>query len=535
MEANHSSSNNPSLPPNEPNSVGGQGPLATPEVGSQMREKIRGSADGAQRLFELAMDYYTGRDGKKDVPLAIRIFEDAAAAGSMAAAHQLAQSMLDGSHPAREMSKPIEALTALADRGHAASQYSLGLLCFAGARTPRDPERAKELLQKAAEQGHPGARATLGNILVQGLGVPKERNRGVALLKEASRDGVGSASLHLGKFLLAAARSPAQIERAGRYLHNSAARAASIVSPDLQGAVDATCGLPNKSKAAFPLIDKAAEQGDRLALRHAGLAYLIGRGVEPDSCKAKSCYEDAARVADPVASGKLADISLQQARGKSERAKAVFWYAKAAVGPDVVSKCQLGLEHLRDCKEERQAFRGVELLTEAALAGHLESQFELAEIFRGRALNENVRRFVPKDPEMAIRWYREAAETFHPFAAFCAAEMCLNGEGVEKDIKQARRFLKLASRHGLLELSLSIQANSFRAKYEKNSNQILDFEISLMKEEQRDIPAIHRLITKVVNFGREIRGNIREAVRLVRNICSELPLIRGLFGEPPED
>ena len=459
--------------------------LSAPAAGQHLRTE--GGSPGArgEQLYQLGMDYFMGRDVKRDVPLALRILRDAADAGSIPAAHQVARSSLERAKTARDVSEAIETLTGLGNSGHAPSQYALGIHYFSGVRTAHDPERAQAWLELAAKGGHLMAKTTLGFMLAKGLGVQKDEPRGIALLKEASRDGVRAASLHLGLIFSAREHSPADVRRGELYLRKAALGPMQVAATELP--VTLSCGreYPKSDDVSLKLINEAANAGSARAMRLVGIAYELGLGVDADAIKARSCYQTAAAGGDAAAQERLGSMHLLDTTAENYRRKAAYWFAKASTTGEIHSKYALGMMHTYGDGVERQVNKGLDLLTEAALSGHMESQVQLAELFRRGCSADDSSIGVPKNDALAVCWYTEASAVFCPHADLSLAEMHFNGEGGAVDLGKSRYFLDRINQTLPWEIDRSIQEHSPPSDAKQSySARIIDLYIKLTAAER---------------------------------------------------
>ena len=111
-----------------------------------------------------------------------------------------------------------------------------------------------------------------------------------------------------------------------------------------------------------------------------------------------------------------------------------------------VAERELALLYLRRPASRLEAARLFEL---AARAGDAEAAFQLGELRRsGIGAVAGVVAGVAPDPAGAWPYYRQAAAQRHPKAALTLALMAKNGNGVERDARQAAKWLALASELG---------------------------------------------------------------------------------------
>jgi TPR repeat protein len=189
---------------------------------------------------------------------------------------------------------------------------------------------------------------------------------------------------------------------------------------------------------AKPLLD-LADSGRADAQYYAGVMLLSGRGgVKPDA--ARGCaYEEKAAASRAEASFMVGQCYDRGLGGRQDPAKAEAAYSQAADRGIVGAKCALGQMLM---KQPAQVDRGLGLCREGAMAGDLEAQTMLGQLYlRGGP-------GVKADPGQARKWYDMAAKQKNPQAARVLGEMYANGQGGKKDTKKAIELWKTADQAG---------------------------------------------------------------------------------------
>ncbi len=123
-----------------------------------------------------------------------------------------------------------------------------------------------------------------------------------------------------------------------------------------------------------------------------------------------------------------------------------------AVAPTGTAEQQfrLGMRYLRGDDVDTNPFNASIWFRMAAMQGHAEAMFGLAECYDESDLPENA--------EETIHWLRKAAELGHPRAmAFLGIELCGRAHG--KDLDEGRKWLAKSAKHGSIE---GMRAHAFQ-------------------------------------------------------------------------
>lgn len=109
---------------------------------------------------------------------------------------------------------------------------------------------------------------------------------------------------------------------------------------------------------------------------------------------------------------------------------------------DTAAMCELGNRLLRGRSGETNVPRGKELVMQSAQSGFAECQFYLGSMYKDN-------RWVGFSPELAVRWYTQAAEQGLAVAQLELGLAFEKGLGdMKQDEKQARSWLKRAALQG---------------------------------------------------------------------------------------
>ena len=177
--------------------------------------------------------------------------------------------------------------------------------------------------------------------------------------------------------------------------------------------------------AAFPIFNKAAQDGNGEAARYVGFMYEKGSGTKADYAQAVSWYRKAADAGDPRGMTNLG-VMYENGRGglAADPVQAVFWYRKAADAGDARGITNLGVMY-----EKGQGglaadpVQAVSWYRKAADAGDARGMTNLG------VMCEHGRGGLAADPVQALSWYRKAADAGDERGMTNLGVMYENGRG----------------------------------------------------------------------------------------------------------
>eukprot|EP00727_Mastigamoeba_balamuthi_P008942 m51a1_g4670 hypothetical protein (738) ;mRNA; f:115281-117556 len=238
-------------------------------------------AGSAQALVALGRALKRGCGAPRDLCEAARRFSVAADLGSVAGACQLGACLREGEGVARDPFAAVRLLRLGVDQRDAHAQYLTALCLRAGeGGLPCDSAAAARLLRLAADAGHAGAQSSLGVMLATGDGVD---------------------------------RDPAE---AARLFGLSAAAGNALAEFNLGLCYEAGDGVRRDAREASRLFESAALKGNAGAAFRAGLCYRDGAGVRKDRDTAEKYLRAAAELGHPGAEQALRALSPSAGRGK---------------------------------------------------------------------------------------------------------------------------------------------------------------------------------------------------------------------------
>jgi TPR repeat protein len=140
-----------------------------------LAKSLASSPDQPDFQLTLGKMYRNDQDLKHDYPKAMKLFQQAAAQGSVEAQYQIAELYEFGEGVARDPAEAMKWFRQAAENGNAEAQFEIGVRCAQGRDAKQDYAEALQWLQKAANQAHPQALAWMGTMYEEGWGVPQDQ------------------------------------------------------------------------------------------------------------------------------------------------------------------------------------------------------------------------------------------------------------------------------------------------------------------------------------------------------------------------
>ena len=323
--------------------------------------------------------------------------------------------------------RPVEAARLLiempSDNGEA--QVELGRLYEAGRGVLRNIADAAACYERAAEAGNAEGMTRLAVLLIAGRAVEGDLG-GIEALHPNGRE---------------IARAP---QRA-RELARAAAEAGNVEGMALAGYLHAAgIGGPVDMAAAHDFYRPAAEAGSVEAALGYGTLLAGGHVGPADAAAARPWFEKAATAGNATARTSLAVDLLRGLGGPADPQRAVDLLRAAGESGHGPALRMLGLLRLEGETIARDREEGERLLRGAVACGDLEAMFRLAEQVRVRA------------PAEARTLARRASDARHVASMRLYSEMLRRGEGGEKDIPAAWRWLEAAAEAGDREAQFTL-------------------------------------------------------------------------------
>ncbi len=261
-----------------------------------------------------------------------------------------------------------------------------------------DPKAALDAYTKAANLGDAGAMAALGSRYLSGDEKLRDEKKGREWLKKAIAAKEYSAYLALGDYEENVKKDP---------------------------------------KAALAEYERGKDAGQIDCTLRAAQFYLEGKGTEKDVARGTALLEKAAEAGSPVASFRLAVLSLNAT--KPDLLNGYKHLVMAASGNLPEAQNELGLFYLSGKLIAADGVAGVAWLTKAAQSGYPQAQNNLATLYERGAAG------VERNLENAGQLYTLAANQGHGPATLALARLLDSGTGTVPDHVKAWALASLAA------------------------------------------------------------------------------------------
>lgn len=390
---------------------------------------------------ELADLLSKGGEGvEADPALARELYEQAASQEKEQALKALAEAHAPGGWLEEDAAQSMayaeryaKQLEVSAREGDVNAMFQLASLYSTGGLLGDQPGQRLHWLKQAADTGDLDALARVGHEMIK-VG---EYQQGSALLEDAARQGHVEAMTYLGQALLAPDNT-AQVDsvRAERWL-SEAIQAGSVDAQVILGSalVEGRTGLDDLPRG-MNLLEQAAEQNHPLALAQLGSLLMDDDRVASQPVIAAGYLERGDELGHPWATQQLGAAYLE-GRGVTQnpnRAQALL--LEAAEQGQTGAMRLLGEAYLKGEALPFHPSRGEELLTQAAQTGDTTSMTLLGEAYLEGPLESH--------PSQGISLLTQAAELGDGYAMVVLGRVYREGNGVERDLHEANRWLTRA-------------------------------------------------------------------------------------------
>ncbi len=290
-----------------------------------------------------------------------------------------------------------------------------------------DLARAHELFTQAAAQGVTAAHWLLGNQYRYGQYVEKNLQKAIEHFTPAAEQGFSPAQAALGEALFEQNNG----ESIG-WLEKAAAQGDSDAQATLAEAYLTGRFVERDHQQARKHASAAARRNHPKALRLLGDIFRYGLGVEADTDTARRQYQRAAELGDMAAHKKLlTDTALTHKEDYEEAKQAALMFQKADQDYQAAFACHYGLGRDQDY------FLARKLYLQAAELHHRKAQTNLGMMYyNGQG--------VEADPDQAAYWFEQAANQGDPMAQYNLACLYYHGLGAPQSTATACTWLQNA-------------------------------------------------------------------------------------------
>ena len=366
----------------------------------------------------------------------------------------------------RDFAKAMDRFEIAAKAGHTEANYSLGYMYLYGENGEPDYPRAFECLEYAANHDHAKACMILGFAYFWGNGVEVNMDKSFCYMLRGAELGEVSAQAHVAQAYegeMWGAPSGCQAQARKYYelaLAQNSEHAQWCMGYNYHGGYN---GYPQDYQKAFYYFKLSAENGSNKGQFYLAMCYSKGEGTAVDWTEAKKWLEIAVENGNLEAAGRLGILLLDGSVTEFSKANTRRAYGllkdSAAQGDRAATATLEDLEKtMRDwnatldswtttmlaCEQESlgNGPQAVKLYKEAAEENSLQAMTFLGILYlRGMP-------GVPKDPNLAVQWFRKGAQAGNKAAQMNLGICYLEGNGVSKNVREAEKWLKLAADQG---------------------------------------------------------------------------------------
>jgi TPR repeat protein len=208
--------------------------------------------------------------------------------------------------------------------------------------------------------------------------------------------------------------------------------------------------------SAVRIYEQLYKQGDTAAAYELGMLYFQGKGVKQDLDKAFEYFRMSAEGGYEDSFAAYGGMYENGYGTKKDPVKAYDWFTKSANSNSSTKndgKSELALQIIMGTVAKADVPKGIQILKELAEENHAKSQYALFKLY-------SVDKYVKKDPELALRYLKEASYEL-PQAAFDLGICYYKGVGVEKDLFKALYLLEEVANQGY-SLAMVATAEMYR-------------------------------------------------------------------------
>ncbi|MFN7989788.1 MAG: tetratricopeptide repeat protein [Thermoanaerobaculia bacterium] len=395
-------------------------------------DAVRAAAEAgdAAAQLDLGNRYFYGNGVERDPAAAYSWMRRAAEAGLAEAKSKVGYFLTYGVGVAADPKAAIPWFLAALRGGYAKAGYNLGEAYRKGRKVTFSPRRAWFFYSKAVELGQEAANFGLAALCYEGLGVPRDTRKALELLRRGLRGGDPEAVVEMGRFFREGVADPEDLAEAE-------ARALAFHRP---GNLDSlkplfllrreACALPTPP----PGLDAVnAELNRRQA---------IGKEHEPPKLDEAglAALRAKADAGDAEAGYRLGRVLLL--RESSATVEALARLLRSADAGHTAAAFQAGTLLYHGWGVPQDVPRALALLESSANAGNADAARFLALAYDGFGGH------VPKDPEIAMRWWNEGARLGDRHAAWFVGQLLLEEDATPEGRARGMELIEHAAEHG---------------------------------------------------------------------------------------
>lgn len=420
-------------------------------------------------VVTLANMYREGLGVEENKEKAFNLYQKAAAAGNADAMCSIGTMYFKGEGVEQNCQEAISWYHKSANAGDSMALYNIGYIYLMGDGISKNTYEAVEYFKKSAKMGNPVAMNELGNYyqyevedyqkarswykksidlkfsesmveLAQlyryGKGVSEDKHKAFDLCQQAADSGNADAMNHLGLMYLKGEGTQQIVYKGVNWLEKAAELGNTLAMKNLGYIYRFGKEVEENKETAFKWYVKAAEKYDPEAMNIVGYMCDNGEGTYQNSQKAMEWYEKAADADNTTA---MCNLSYMYEIGESvpkNIPKAIKWLKEAISLGDIEAKVQLGNLY-RNTENYDSAMR---LYKEVANEGNAEAMNLIGVLYSGG-------KGVPKDRDIAFKWYKKAAEAGDYYGMANLGQAYLFASKI-KNLEQAYYWLSKSAEAG---------------------------------------------------------------------------------------
>ena len=374
-------------------------------------------AGHAESQYLLGLSFLEGWDAPVDEKQGVVWIRKAAEAGFIEAAFELGECYNFGKGVRKNKNeadkwykKAVDVFKNIADSGSIEAQTTLALCYKHGLGVTKDLAEMAKYYKTAAEQGDAFSQHTYADCLANGEGVERNIEEALEWYQKAVDQGNEDAKKKLDEL-------KKTIEE-------------EVAKSDNESAEDwLKQGKEAEEKKEYTEAIKwyrhAATQGLAEAQYRLGLCYENGNGIRKNRKTAASWYQKAAEQGNENAKKNLKELEL------SEKGSADDWY-------------RLG----KEAEENHNDVETEKWYRKAAEAGHVESQYALAQYYYNYNRNHDNNKFRSDFLTESFPWFKMAANQGHAESCYHIGYRFEHGLGVPMNEKEAAKWYQKAAEQG---------------------------------------------------------------------------------------
>jgi TPR repeat protein len=310
-----------------------------------------------------------------------------------------------------------------AKKGDAEAQYQYAQSIL----RDKKPTEAYKWYRKAAEQGHVLSQYKMGYLLSSGWGIKQDKKEAFSWYIKAAKQGYSPAQNQIGYMFYKGWATKIDKKEAFKWYKKSADQNDAVGQMRIGKLYLRGEGVKKNTDEAIKWLKKSADQENVDAIKTIGYLYLRGKGVEKNICKGMRLLEKVAEQGSKLDRLIINDLYLNGEGIDKNLNEAVEWFKKTIDSGDDNAK------------------------------------LDLATLY----YNQN-------DKKNAIKWFKETAvntkttKTKQAEAEYRLGKIYLEGDGTEKNEKEAIHWLELSSNHN--HINASILLGDFYTSHNNISN-----------------------------------------------------------------